>query len=368
VSELAKDLLSLRISALGLGVEGKNPMLGVATMTTTSLKRAAVSIFGLLFLAAAMSSASRAQDASPVELVDALNGVFGKHPGMRTSHAKGFCVSGQFTPAADAASLSKAPHFAKPVPVLGRFSMGGGNPKAADNSKGARGLALRFDLGDGASSDLVTISVPLFFAKTPAQVVEFLKVRTPAEGADKPDPEKIKAFSDANPETTRQGAWLNARPVSASYAGTSYFGIHAFTLTNADGKETLIKLKITPTNGEENLTDEEAEAKGPDFLEGELTERLTKGPASFDLVAILGRDGDPTDDPTLRWEGEDDRPTAALGTIEIEALAPNEKCDAITFLPTNLPEGIASPADDLVFPARAGAYVVSLSRRNAPAP
>ena len=71
-----------------------------------------------------------------MELADALNGVFGKHPHTRGSHAKGFCVSGKFTPAADAASLSKAPQFSKSVPLLGRFSMGGGNPKAADNSKG----------------------------------------------------------------------------------------------------------------------------------------------------------------------------------------------------------------------------------------
>lgn len=74
----------------------------------------------------------------------------------------------------------------------------------------------------------MAISVPLFFAKTPEQVVEFLKVRTPAEGADKPDPEKVKAFSDANPETTRQGAWLNARPVPAGYGDVNYWGVHAF--------------------------------------------------------------------------------------------------------------------------------------------
>jgi catalase len=329
-------------------------------------KHAAVSLLSLVFLAGALSGVGLAADPSAADLVDALNGVFGKYAKTRGSHAKGFCVSGQFTPAPDAASLSKAPQFAKTVPVLGRFSLGGGNPKAADNSKGARGVALRFDLGDGASSDLVLLSAPLFFAKTPEQVVEFLKVRTKAEGADKPDAAAIEAYSKANPETTRQTAWLNARPVSASYAGTSYFGIHAFTLTNADGKETLVKLKVAPANGEENLTDAEAEAKGPNFLDAELTERLAKGPARFDLVAILGKDGDQTEDPTTRWEGEDERPTAALGTIEIDAIAPSEKCDAITFLPSNLPEGIAGPANDPIFAARSGAYLVSFTRRNAP--
>lgn len=330
-----------------------------------SKKRIAVSITSFLFLACLVGGA-RAQEPTPVEMVDGLNAVFGKHPGTRGSHAKGFCVTGTFTPAPDAPSLSKAPQFAKPVPLLGRFSIGGGNPKAADNSKGGRGLALRFDLGDGASSDLVMLSVPVFFAKNPAQVVEFLKVRTPPAGADKPDPAAIEAFSKANPETTRQGAWVKEHPVPASYEDTNYFGIHAFTLTNAADEKKLVKLKAIPSEGDKGLSDDEAKAKGPDFYEPELEQRLAKGPVKFDFVAVLGTDGDPTDDPTIQWEGEDDRPTAPLGTIAIDALAPNDKCDAITFLPTNLPEGIAGPANDPIFAARSGAYLVSFTRRRAP--
>jgi catalase len=161
-------------------------------MFKTTGNHAAFSLFGLLTFMGATSDAKAADTTTPVELVDALNGVFGKHAGMRASHAKGFCLSGKFTPAPDAASLSKAPQFSKSVPLLGRLSIGGGNPKAADNAKGGRGLAVRFDLGDGAASDFVLLSVPIFFAKTPAQVVEFLKVRTPPEGADSPIPPRSK--------------------------------------------------------------------------------------------------------------------------------------------------------------------------------
>ena len=329
-------------------------------------KHAVISLFGLLMLLGAASDATAADPTTPVELVDALNGVFGKHPGARASHAKGFCVSGTFTPSADGASLSKAPQFSKPVPLLGRFSIGGGNPKAPDNTKGGRGLALKLDLGDGAASDFVMLSVPVFFAKTPAQVVEFLKVRTPPDGADKPDPAAIEAFSKANPETTRQAAWVKEHPVPASYEDTTFFGIHAFTLTNAAGEKKLVKLKAIPSDGEKGLSDDEAKAKGSDFYEAEFKERLAKGPAKFEFVAVLGKEGDQTSDPTLQWDDEDGRPIAALGTIEIDAIAPNETCDAITFLPANLPDGIAGPADDPIFAARSGAYVVSLSRRKEP--
>ncbi len=236
--------------------------------------------------------------------------MFGKHAGMRAAHTKGICLTGNFTPAPDAAKLSKAPHFAKPVPVIARFSLGGGNPQAPDNAQdNVRGLAVRFDLGNGANTDLVTISAPVFFVKTPELFVEFL--HTVGSG----DQAKIKAFFEAHPELTRQNAWLTSHPVPASYAGVNYWGVHAFTFTNAAGEKQLIKYKWIPEAGELGLTPDQVKAMGPDFYATEMKDRLAKGPIVFDLVAILGKDGDPTSDPTLRWEGEDDRPTEPLGKL-----------------------------------------------------
>jgi catalase len=324
--------------------------------------RVALSLLGLAFLAAAGTPAA-AQQTTPVELVDALNGVFGKHAGTRSGHAKGFCLTGQFMPSPDAASLSKAPHFAKPVPVTARFSMGGGNPQAPDDAKdNVRGLALRFDLGNGATTDLVMISAPVFLAPTPALFVELLN--TVASG----DKAKIGAFFEAHPEATRQGAWLNSHPVPASYAGVGYWGVHAFTFTNAKGDKTLVKYKAIPDAGELGLSDEEAKAKGADFYQAELKDRLAKAPVSFELVAIRGRDGDQTSDPTLRWDDEDSREITPLGKVSIAALAPSATCDAFSFLPGNLVDGVAGPADDPVFQIRSADYLVSFTRRLAPAP
>ena len=265
--------------------------------------RVAISLLGLTFLAAAGVPA-KAEQPTPVDLVDALNGVFGKHPGDRAAHTKGICLTGTFTPSADAPKLSKAPHFAKEVPITARFSLGGGNPQAPDNAQdNVRGLAVKFDLGNGASTDIVTISAPVFFVQTPELFVEFLK--TIGSG----DQDKIKAFFAAHPESTRQNAWLTSHPVPASYAGVDYWGVHAFTFTNEAGEAALVKYKLIPEAGELGLTPEEAQAKGPDFYAAELKDRLAKGPASFDLTAIMGKAGDPTTDPTLRWDDEDNRPT-----------------------------------------------------------
>jgi catalase len=54
------------------------------------------------------------------------------------------------------------------VPIRARFSLGGGNPTAPDNAQdNVPGLAVKFDLGNGASTDIVTIYAPVFFVKTP---------------------------------------------------------------------------------------------------------------------------------------------------------------------------------------------------------
>ena len=318
---------------------------------------------GTLCAAAALivvggAGAVLAADPTPADLVDALNGVFGKHAGDRAAHTKGFCMTGTFTPSADAPKLSKAPHFAKQVPIRARFSLGGGDPKAPDNAQdNVRGFAVKFDLGGGASTDIVTISAPMFFAQTPQDFVGLLQ----AVGSG--DKDKIQAFFAAHPASTRQNAWLTSHPVPASYGTVGYWGVHAFTFTNAAGEQRLVKYKLVPEAGDVGLTPDEAKAKGPDFYEAEFKDRIAKGPVVFDLKAIMGKQGDQTSDPTLRWDDEDNRPTTDLGKISIEALVPEATCDAGTFLPGNVVDGIAGPTNDPIFAVRSPAYIVSFTRR-----
>ncbi len=89
---------------------------------------------------------------------------------------------------------------------------------------------------------------------------------------------------------------------------------------------------------------------------------MAKGPIGFTLTAIVGEKGDPTGDPTTEWP-EADRKQIKLGEISIDALEDNKVCDAGTFDPNNMAEGLAGSPDDTVLPARAGAYAVSLSHR-----
>ena len=321
----------------------------------------ALGVAPLALLIAITTAAGRAEEGTPEQLVDALNAIFGKH-GARASHARGVCVRGEFVPAANAKDLSKAAPFAQTVPVLGRFSMGGGKPNIPDATKSApRGFALRLGEADGPHTDLVMISAPVFFASTAAQMLGFLEARAPSADG-KPDQEKIKAFAAANPNTTKQGAWLSSHPIPASYAGVNYWAVHAYKLTDGEGQATTVKFKLTPSGGEAGLTDEEGKGKPADFYKADLEARLAKAPIELSLVAIVGEASDPTDDPTVMWP-EEKRQSTTLGTVSVKSLAEDSVCDATIFDPLSLAEGIAGPDRDPIFAVRSPAYAISLSRR-----
>lgn len=310
----------------------------------------------------AFSAPALAQGADPETIVNAQEALAGKHK-ARISGAKGQCVSGTFKPSTEGKALSKSPLFSKAEqPVLARFSMGGGNPAIPDFTKGVtRGFALRID-PEGEASEFVFISAPVFGAKTPEQMLAGLQARAP--GADgKPDQEKIKAFTAANPAAANQSKWLAAKPIPASWTTTPYWGAHVFTLTDASAKATLVKLKFVPKQEAAGLSDDDAKAKGKDFYVAELTERLAKGPVAFDLVSVAAKDGDPMNDVTVQWPDEEARPTVTLGTVEIAKIEDAKACDAQTFDPTVLADGLAGPKDDPMFAIRSPAYAVSVVRR-----
>jgi len=88
--------------------------------------------FTQLFMAADIN----AQTVDPVKMVDAFEAAGGKFEGFRRSGAKGLCATGEFVGGADGRNLSSASVFSgQKIPVIVRFSVGGGNPKAVDNAK-----------------------------------------------------------------------------------------------------------------------------------------------------------------------------------------------------------------------------------------
>lgn len=299
--------------------------------------------------------------ATPASIVDALKAVAGNPPKVRASFAKGWCVRGTYAPSDRAGEVTRSQSFTKPSRVLARFSVGGGNPGVADtNNLVLRGFS--FKLGDDEHrSDILVESAPVHFARTLDQMLAFFRARIPGPDG-KPDMAKVKAFSAANPETLNQANYIAARKLPGSFAGTIYWGVHAFPATNEQGETRFIKFKIVPAGGEITLSEDEAKARPADFLHDDLGKRIATGHVRFNVMVLLDRPGDPTMDVTQRWPDEDDRDEVRLGTIVITGFEPDQACDGSIFNPANLADGIGHPPDE-IFAARRAAYTISLARR-----
>jgi catalase len=299
--------------------------------------------------------------ATPASIVDALKAVAGNPPKVRASFAKGRCVRGTYTPSDRAGDITRSQSFTRPSRVLARFSVGGGNPSVADtNNLVLRGFS--FKLGDeDQRSDFLVESAPVHFARTLDQMLAFLEARIPGPDG-KPDMAKVKAFSAANPETLNQANYVAARALPGSFAGTTYWGVHAFPATNEQGETRFIKLRVVPAGGEITLNEDDARAKHADFLHDDLGKRIAAGTVRFNVMALLDRPGDPTMDVTMRWPDEDSRDEVRLGTIVITGFEPDQACDASIFNPANLADGIGHPPDE-IFAARRAAYTISLAKR-----
>ena len=317
---------------------------------------------GMLCVPAAHADMSSPDLSLAPRIVDALQNIAGPKPGLRKAHPKGVCFAGTFTPdASAAATVTRSPAYTAtaPYPVIGRFSMAGPNPNAPDNAKEGRGFAVRLAPTPDNTMDLVLTSTPMFAAANPQDFLDLLLAVGPDPKTGKPDPAALPAYLKTHPAPIVQHQWLEAHPVFASYVTTPWYGIHAFKFVNAAGKTINGKIVANAPGGPIGLSDADATAKGPNFLEAELRERLAKGPAKIEIAVQIGEPGDPTDNPSLAWP--ESRKTVHLGTVSIEQ-ATGSACAGEMFLPTTLTEGVET-GDDPLLPVRAAAYGVSFARR-----
>jgi catalase len=316
----------------------------------------------LIVLTFTVPSLGWAQE-QPVEtqVVDAMNQVFGSHPGFRAFHAKGIVVEGSFKGTLEAAALSRTVLFdGRTIPVTVRFSDSGGLPTIPDGSDGANphGMALKFHLPDGSETDMVTNSFKVFLVPTAADLRDFFLAiaASPPEAAK---PTKLDQFVASHPTIP---AALATIATPDSFAHEEYRGLNAFVLVNKAGERQAVRYVVTPEQVV-HLNAAEAAKRPPDFLMTELPERLNRGPVIFHLKAQLAAAGDPTNDPSRPWP--DDRKVVELGilTLDKAVLDSAEAEKKLLFLPGQLTDGIEA-SDDPMIDVRDSAYAVSFSRRN----
>ena len=298
------------------------------------------------------------------QLVDALNALFGVHPGYRPVHAKGIVCAGTFHPAATAASVSRAPHLqGAPVPITVRLSDFAGVPTVSDGDPLAspRGMAIRFHLPGGIDTDILAHSYDGFPARTAEEFLDFVRALA-ASGPGSPDPKPIASFLASHPQA-RQFAEA-PKPAPASFATESYYGVNAFRFINREGTSRHGRYRIRPEAGEEHLDSAEAARRPGNYLFDELAQRLSRGAAQFRLLVQLADDGDPVDDGSLPWPEE--RPQVELGTLSLTSRVADSAVAErqLIFDPARLVDGIELSSDPLLL-ARSAVYAISYRRRHA---
>jgi catalase len=314
-------------------------------------------------LSATSAFAQSSASVDPTAFVDQFEATFGKFEGYRRSGAKGICAVGEFVGTEDARKLSTASAFSgKPVPVIARFSIGGANPKAPDNARTQRNMALQFDLPDGEQWQMGNISAPVFGASSPKQFIDLVASRQPDPTTKQADPARVKAFNEANPDVLLLPKYLASQPVPASFGSINYWGVHGFGFVNASGAKQSGKWVFEPVVGVQGLSDEEAKAKGPSFLFDDLRQRVKEGKVAFNFNLELAQPGDNIDNATIPLP--QGRKKVTLGTLKITSVSDDTAgpCLSITYNPTVLPKGVEASADPLLT-ARAAPYAVSLGRR-----
>ena len=300
---------------------------------------------------------------TPQEVISALVAANGDHPGLRKNHAKGFCAAGYFVGLPEAAQYSRSAIFSGvEVPVVVRFSLGGGNSDAPDTARSPRGIGIEYRLADGAKQHMTMINASIFFTKEPSGFLELTVATTPDPATGKPDPAAIDGFKEKHPDSCGFMKYMAEHNPPPSFANTPFFGIHTFKFIGKDDKVTLVKWRFEPEDGIKFLSDDELKASPPNFLQPALLERVKQSPVKWNMVVTLGKLGDPETDPTKLWPS--DRKGFKAGTLTLTAATPggDGECKNINYDPLVMADGIA-PTDDAVLRFRSPSYAASFVLR-----
>jgi catalase len=285
-------------------------------------------------------------------------------PGLRPVHTLGIFASGTFTPSGDAAGEAP-PHLqgSQPVSVVARFSNGNPRTDRNDRRRDARGLAVRFTLSDGATTDIVAMNTDRFLA---GDREAFLAV---SKALSSHWPRWRKGFRVATRQLRSPTRFATLFPPT-SYVRCDYHAIHTFVwVLGADRlnvgdapSRRPVRYRWRAQAGRSIAWPWNGWRRDRRFLEHDLERRLEGGPVGFDLEVQYGDGLDPARlcDPSRPFPAA--IPWRAIGELRLDRLVAGAEAvelDRLLFSPLHLCEGIEACPGDEILEARAAAYPAS---------
>jgi len=300
---------------------------------------------------------------TPKRFVDTFEHVNGLSPGFRRNHAKGLCFSGSFESNGRGAALSRAVIFRTGrVPIVGRFSLSGGKPYAADAATTVRGMGLLFKLPDGEEWRMAIINLPVFPFATPAAFYDQLVALAPDPATGKPDPARVQAFLAKYPESARAIQLIHGHAMSSGFENSTFSSLNAFRFIKTSGSIASVRWSMVPVQPFAPIDPATSEQADKKFLFDALIASVHRQPLQWHLIITIAKPGDPTDDATIPWPP--DRQQIDVGTLTIDRVESEDTSPArdINFDPLILPDGVAA-SDDPLLSARSAVYSRSFTRR-----
>ncbi len=180
----------------------------------------------------------------------------------RVVHAKGSGAYGTLTITQDISQYTKAKVLQEgaATPMLIRFSTVAGERGAADAERDVRGFAMKFYTQEG-NWDLVGNNTPVFFIKDPLKFPDFIHTQKRHPRSNLRSTTAMWDFWSLSPESLHQVTILMSdRGIPKTLRHMNGYGSHTYSLINKEGERFWVKFHFKTEQGNETMTNEEADA------------------------------------------------------------------------------------------------------------
>ena len=277
-------------------------------------------------------------------------------PGWRPVHTRGVLVTGVFTPSGGAGPSAPA-HLrpGQPLAAVARFSSCQARLDGDDRRHGPRGLAVRFILANGDSTDLVTMNTDRFLVTSHSSFVSVSKAMSSRL------PLRIVRLAWLTVAHQLRGPWtfLSAFPPS-SYARCTFDAIHTFVWTS-NGRQP-VRYRWRPSAGSGRRWPWNMLRRRADYLDHDLRSRVMTSGVSFVLEVQRPGSVKPSRLRDVARPLPRNVPWTPVGTLTLDKLPEGseaERIDRLVFSPVHLLPEIEVYPGDAVMALRTAAYPAS---------
>lgn len=179
----------------------------------------------------------------------------------RQPHAKGGGAFGHFEVTNDVSAYTRAAVFqpGTRTPTLSRFSTVAGERGSPDTWRDPRGFAQRFYTTEG-NLDIVGNNTPIFFMRDPMKFQHFIRSQKRLQASNLRDHNMQWDFWSLSPETAHQVTWLMGdRGIPKTWRHMNGYSSHTYSWVNATGEIFWVKYHFITDQGNDFLTQEEAD-------------------------------------------------------------------------------------------------------------